>query len=204
MYPDDIFTEFSPPKPGDFGVRQARKQKMYPGDIFKTAKNNPPHLFRANALYMLTASTYQKQPFMKAGKRKMEWINAFSKSAEIHQWKVVAWVVLDNHYHAIVRSPEQKLNMPKFVASYHKFTARRWNQEDQIPGRKVWWNYWDTCIRSEKDYLARLRYIFLNPVKHGIVDQAEAYPFSNYKAFLSVETWPGLVPDGELNDVPDF
>jgi putative transposase len=177
---------------------------MLKDGIFKKAQHNPPHLFLEDTLYMLTASTYQKQAFLNSDKRKLDWISAFLKASEIYQWEIIAWVVLHNHYHAIVRSPKQKLNMAKFIASYHKFTARKWNQEDQLLGRKVWWNYWDTCIRSEKDYLARLNYIFLNPVKHGIVNDPENYPFSNYKDFLLVETWAGLVSEGEINDVPEF
>ena len=172
--------------------------------IYKKAKHNPPHLFLADRLYMLTASTYKKEAYLRSDKRKLDWIGAFLKASEIYQWSVIASVVLNNHYHAILRSPEEKLNMAKFVASYHKYTARKWNAEDQTPGRKVWWNYWDTCIRSEKDYLAKLNYIFLNPVKHGIVDQAEEYAFSNYRTFLSTDTWTGLNADGEVNDVPEF
>ena len=30
-------------------------------DIFKKAQHNPPHLFVPNTVYMLTASTYQKE-----------------------------------------------------------------------------------------------------------------------------------------------
>ena len=177
---------------------------MHSDDIFKKAQHNPPHLFRPNALYMLTASIYQKKLLIKSGKRKNEWIDAFLKSASIYQWDVIAWVVLSNHYHAIVRSAKEKLNMSKFIGSYHKFTARKWNLEDKTPGRKVWWNYWDSCIQSERDYLPRLNYIFQNPVKHGLVSHAEDYPFSNYQAFLSVETWDEQSHIGKISDVPEF
>jgi len=177
---------------------------MFEDGIFKRAQHNPPHFFVKDALYMLTASTYEQVPYLNTDQRKLDWISAFLKASEIYKWAVVAWVVLDNHYHAILRSPGNILNMDRFIGSYHKFTARKWNQEDNLLGRKVWWNYWDTCIRSERDYLARLNYIFLNPVKHGLVDKTEDYAFSNYKAFLSVETWTGLTSHGEINDVPEF
>ncbi len=48
-------------------------------------------------------------------------------------------------------------------------------------GRRVWYNYWDTCIRSEGEYLARLKYIIQNPERHGIVDDFREYPFSSYQ-----------------------
>lgn len=109
----------------------------------------------------------------------MQWQEAFLKAINIYEWRVIAWVVLNNHYPAMLEAPENPLTLGKMVASYHKFTARLWNDADKTPGRQVWWNYWDTCIRSEKDYNNRLGYIFWNPVKHGLAETIEAYPFSN-------------------------
>src|SRR5215208_1773564 len=155
-----------------------------PDAIFKTAPYNPPHLFVANTLYMLTASIYGKASLIESPQRKAEWRDAFYEAAEIYHWQIVAWVVLHNHYHAIVQSPEYASNLPKFTGSYHKFTSRKWNAEDKLNGRQIWWNYWDTCIRSERDYCHRIRYIFWNPVKHGLVEKPEDYSFSNYSGYL--------------------
>jgi putative transposase len=169
---------------------------------FKTARYNPPHLFVADTLYMLTASIYEKDHLMKSSQRKIEWRDAFHEAARIYQWEIIAWVVLHNHYHAILRSPERADNLCKFVNSYHKCTARRWNQEDGLRGRKVWWNYWDTCIRSEHDYFNRIQYVFWNPVKHGLVVNPGDYHFSNYKSFSNTDI--DLAGMGEVNDVPEF
>ncbi len=170
--------------------------------IFKTALHNPPHLFVTNVIYMLTASIYEKARLIASSQRKDEWRDAFYEAAEIHRWQVIAWVVLHNHYHAIVHSSEDAGTLSKFTASYHKFTARKWNNEDGLNSRKVWWNYWDTCIRSERDYYSRLRYVFWNPVKHGLVEKPEDYSFSNYMEYLNQGfDFAGI---SEVNDVPEF
>ncbi len=173
-------------------------------DIFKSADHNPPHLFRADTIYMITASTYQKKPIIWPDERKAVWQEALLRAARLYGWIVIAWVVLDNHYHALVEAPDNPLSLSKFIGSYHKFTARQWNDADGMPGRQVWWNYWDTCIRSEKDFLNRLQYVFWNPVKHGLAETPEVYPFSNYRAFLEnqgVTTFAGLE---EVTNVPEF
>jgi putative transposase len=174
-------------------------------DIFKRAPHNPPHLFLPNTMYMLTASIYQKEPLIASPKRKMEWINSFRKAAQIYGWQIIAWVILHNHYHAIVQSPDQAATLSKFVGSYHKFTARIWNSEDNSNGQKVWWNYWDRCVRDESDYYVKLRYVFWNPVKHGLVSVPEEYEFSNYREFLS--QWQAefdFTNMDEVSDVPEF
>ena len=117
---------------------------------------------------------------------------------------MIAWVVLHNHYHAIVESPDNPLNLSKFTGSYHKFTASQWNSADKTLGRKVWWNYWDTCIRSEQDYYNRLRYIFWNPVKHGLIERPEEYLFSSYRDYLQLQDGFDFVGMDEVKDVPEF
>jgi len=172
--------------------------------VFKTAPHNPPHFFVANTLYMLTASIYDKAYLIESPQRKLEWRDAFHEAAKIYDWIIVAWVILHNHYHAIVRSPENPPTLSKFTASYHKHTARNWNDQDRSKGRKVWCNYWDTCIRSEHDYYNRLQYVFWNPVKHGLVEKPEDYPFSNFKEYLTQLQDFDFTRLNEVNDVPEF
>mgnify|MGYP001313577124 FL=1 len=171
---------------------------------FKTVPHNPPHLFVANCLYMLTASIYESSPLIESPQRKYEWRDAFYEAAKIYQWEIIACVVLHNHYHAIVQSPESANNLSKFITSYHKFTARKWNDENGLKGRQVWWNYWDTCIRSDHDYYNRLRYVFWNPVKHGLVEKPEDYNFSNYGEYLDGLQNFDFRSMSEVNDVPEF
>jgi putative transposase len=171
---------------------------------FKKALHNPPHLFIAGAMYFLTGSIYQGANFMLSSRRKEEWRDAFYSSAQIYSWQITAWVVMDNHYHAIVCSPNDPASLAKFIGSYHKFTARNWNKDDGTQGRRVWWNYWDTCVRSERDLINRSKYIFWNPVKHGFVERPEHYPFSNYIEFMENQFGLDFTDMDEVNDVPEF
>jgi REP-associated tyrosine transposase len=177
-----------------------------PDDLFKTSPHTPAHLFRADAIYMITGSIYQGRPLIGTASRKSEWRAAFGRASETYAWQIIAWVVLNNHYHALVRSPSEKpIDMSRYVGSFHKYTARRWNDHDRTPGRRVWWNYWDRCVRSDLDFQARLRYILLNPVKHGLAGAPEDYRFSNYEECLrNWEIGWGSLNDIEVRDVPEF
>jgi putative transposase len=173
--------------------------------VFKPGHFTPPHFFMADWFYMLTGSIYKQQRLMRSDNRKREWVDAIFAASELYHWEIVAWVVMDTHYHTILKSPQHNSNnLPKFVASYHKFTALRWNIDDDLVGRKVWWNYWDTCIRSQDDYLNRLRYIFWNPVKHGLVEQPAQYPYGNYADFMEEEWFDIGKAPLEVENVPEF
>jgi putative transposase len=180
-----------------------------PADVFKTATHTPAHLLQAGAYYMISGAIYQHAHLLDTDERKRAWYSAFSFAASRYAWEIKAWVVLANHYHAIVQAPETGVeNLPKFVASYHKFTATQWNIEDQEPGRQVWWNYWDTCLWSEADYRARWNYVHWNPVRHKLAAGPEDYAFSSYRQFFGeapgdVRRFEQMYPFEAVDDVPE-
>jgi putative transposase len=175
-------------------------------DVFKNAAHTPAHLFRADAIYMITGSIYQRRDLMCSSARKSQWKDSFLRASALYGWDILAWVVLTNHYHVLVQSPKHSAtNMSKYIGSLHKYTARRWNDEDHTAGRRVWWNYWDTCVRSEQELINKLRYILWNPVKHGLVEAAGDYAFSNYKDCLRRWKSASLLQNSdEVSDVSEF
>jgi putative transposase len=92
-------------------------------------------------------------------------------------WNLQAWAVFSNHYHFIAYSPKNDNNLKTLIRSLHSKTAIEVNRLDKKPGRRVWFQYWDTCLTYEKSYLARLNYVMHNPVHHGFVGTAEEYAF---------------------------
>jgi putative transposase len=74
------------------------------------------------------------------------------------------------------------------LKNLHSKTAGWVNQLDQAPGRRVWFNYWDTRLTFQKSYLARLHYTHQNAVKHGLVPVANQYPFCSSAWFERTAT----------------
>jgi putative transposase len=97
--------------------------------------------------------------------------------------KLLAWVILDNHYHLLLKMRRGK-DLSRFVSRLHGSTSRQINLWDGATGRQVWHNYWDTCVRDENGLWKRFNYIHQNPVKHGYVRQLEEWPFSSYHYYL--------------------
>ncbi len=93
--------------------------------------------------------------------------------AEEFGWDLHAWVVLSNHYHFVASSPEDPSTLSRMISKLHTLTARTLNAWDAQPGRRVWFQYYDTHITNAGSYYARLKYVHQNPVHHGIVAQAE-------------------------------
>lgn len=153
-------------------------------DIYKTYLHNPPHYFVPNAIYIVTGSLLYKKRLLMDDKHKSLVLETLLERAAFWGWELEAWAVLENHYHFIARAPENPLTLEKLMRQLHSKTAVVLNKWDKASGRRVWYNYWDTCITHETSYYARLHYVHINPVKHGLVQNAEDYPFGSYRWFL--------------------
>ena len=153
-------------------------------DIYKVYPHNPPHYFLPNAMYMVTGAILHKQPLLSDDQRKEFVLQILFEKAKLFGWDLQAWSILNNHYHFIGKSPKDSTTLPKLIQQFHSITAIRINKWDNTSGKQVWFNYWDTCLTYEKSYLARLHYVHVNPVKHGLVENAIDYPFCSYKWFL--------------------
>lgn len=148
----------------------------------------PPHLFRPGATYFVTAHQVEGLAVMAVAERKDQLIGALQFASEQRGWVLLAWVALSNHHHCLLEAPDaSKETVAELVKSVHKFTSRRWNDEDGQRGRIVWYQYWDTCITSTGSFFARMNYIHHNPVKHRLVSRPEEYPHSSYALWKARE-----------------
>jgi len=188
--------------------RLAAGERLFPhythrmNAVFKKYPHNPPHLFLPNAYYMITGVTLRKEKLFNTFEKKSFLCETLLDRSRLLGWNIEAWSVMDNHYHFIARAPEDATTLSKLIRQIHSITAREVNALDATPGRQVWYNYWDSCITLESAYYARLKYVHLNPLKHGVED-IEAYPFCSYGWFFdngSAEL-KQLVTEQTLNQV---
>jgi len=153
---------------------------------YKTYSHNPPHLFRDKSPYFITGGTHNKQRFWFDDERKQILFNAIDTWIRKFEWAVEAWVIFHNHYHLLACSRRGE-DLGTIIGKIHGRSATLLNKLDGCQGRQVWWNYWDRCIRDEKDHLAYLSYILWNPAKHKIVDQPDEYAWSNYLQIIEAD-----------------
>jgi putative transposase len=141
--------------------------------------HRPPHLDLEAGCYWLTAATVHRQPLLTTAAHRQVWRTALRALTAETGVALHAWVVLPNHYHVLFERAPQ-LTLSQWVKRLHGRTAQQLNRLDATPGRQVWYNYWDTVIRGERDFWTRVNYVHYNPVKHGYVADPAAWPFSSY------------------------
>lgn len=151
--------------------------------VYTTHPHRPPHWFVPNAIYMVTGAVLYKQPLLNTDEKLANFCETLMERATMLGWSLDAWFVMWNHYHFVGRSPEDAGTLKSLVQAVHSLTAKFINRIDGTPGRRIWYNYWDSCIQSERSYRARLNYVIMNPVKHGLIQHPAEYRFSSYHWF---------------------
>lgn len=99
---------------------------------------------------------------------------------------VDAWVVLPDHMHTVWTMPagdrdygtRWRLIKSRFSMELPKGLLR---PSHVARGERGIWQrrFWEHHIRDEADYAAHVKYCWTNPVKHGFVADAEAWPYSS-------------------------
>jgi putative transposase len=135
----------------------------------------PVHRISEHGTYFVTAGTLHKKHVLR-GPRGLDLVeNALLSLAKQYGWHLEAWAVFSNHYHFVGHAVEGSADLKTFLTHLHGDTAREINRQDDLAGRQVWYNFWDTKLTYEKSYLARLSYAHQNAVKHGLVRVAREY-----------------------------
>ena len=140
----------------------------------------PTHQLAGRGAYFVTASTYQKAHHFHGAKRLGVLHRGLLTVTGEFGWRLEAWVVFSNHYHFVAHSPVNAADassLSAMLSHLHVKTAEWVNKLDGIPGRRVWFNFWDTRLTHQRSYLARLNYTHQNAVKHGLVPVACQYPW---------------------------
>jgi putative transposase len=106
--------------------------------------------------------------------------------AREYGWQLEARAVFANHYHIVARGNPDARNLKELLHDLHGVSALRLNDLDNLRGRKVWFNFWDSKMTLQHSYLARLNYVHQNAVKHKLVQVANQYAWCSAAWFERV------------------
>ena len=138
----------------------------------------PSHWLVESGVYMVTAATYRHELVYKTAEELDLLTEILLQNLLEADWIVRAWSVFPNHYHFLAHSPPREQgaeSLARLLGKIHMQAAKRINERQGSPGRKIWHNYWDSLITFETSFLARLKYVNRNPEHHGYGRPAEWY-----------------------------
>lgn len=106
------------------------------------------------------------------------------------EWLCLAFCLMPNHYHLLVETPQ-----PNLADGMHLLNgryARRFNARHERAGHLFQGPYRAEPVERDAHLLETCRYIALNPVRAGLVDDVENWPWSSFGGGFSFVDWETL------------
>jgi putative transposase len=124
-------------------------------------------------------------------------VNAFEYALTRERIYLRAFVVMPDHWHALFALREP-WTLPKFMHSLMSHVAAK-TSTDLFFGGSAWQDtYYETRVRTARQFRYVAYYIDQNPVKAGLVERPDAWPASSAaRPDLVTDPWPWLFDDEE-------
>ncbi|MBS1270858.1 MAG: hypothetical protein MAG794_01826 [Gammaproteobacteria bacterium] len=94
-----------------------------------------------------------------------------------------AYCLMPNHVHLVI-VPRQQESLAKCLGRVHRKYALQINERYEWRGH-LWQERFHSFVMDEQHLLAAVRYTELNPVRAGLCERPEAWPWSSARAHLN-------------------
>jgi REP element-mobilizing transposase RayT len=94
------------------------------------------------------------------------------------RYRLLAWTIMPNHVHVLI-SIMPAVQLGQIVGSWKRFTAREANLLLRRTGSFWQVDYWDRFIRNDEHFDIVVNYIDLNPVKAGLTQEPQLWPWGS-------------------------
>jgi putative transposase len=107
------------------------------------------------------------------------WLDLLLEQATRYEVYIHAYVLMSNHFH-LLATPQTIDGLPKMMQAVGRSYVRYFNQSQHRTGTLWEGRYRSTVIQPERYLLACMVYMDLNPVRAGLVAQAQDYLWSSH------------------------
>ncbi|WP_040204266.1 transposase [Neobacillus jeddahensis] len=111
------------------------------------------------------------------------------------------YCLMTNHIHLQLETLDTPLSiiMKNLNTKYAKYINKKYDFSGHVFDKR----YGAELLNSQEYEIDVSKYIHLNPVNAGMVDEPEDYPWSSYRAYLYGEENPHIDPKSILSYFPD-
>jgi REP element-mobilizing transposase RayT len=132
----------------------------------------------AGATYHVTARGNDGMPIFRDENDRAHLLGLLAGTVRDRRWVCLAYCLMENHYHLVVRTPEPNLSSGmRFVQTRY---AKRFNSRHGRRGHVFGDRFHDRRVDDEAHLLTAAAYVVLNPVRAGLVDRPGDWPWSSY------------------------
>jgi len=152
-------------------------------------RRTPIHLplqekLNSPAIVFLTVCTSRRKPILCSDIKHALLVSAWERADE---WIIGRYVLMPDHLHLFCAPAKlDPVPLSKWVHYWKSVTSRSWPVRSEQP---IWQkSFWDRQLRSGSSYEEKWEYVRRNPVRKGLVKNADDWP---HQGVLNILEWFG-------------
>lgn len=130
------------------------------------------------AIYHITSRGHDERVIFHDDEDREFFLDTLTDVAERYHWICHAYCLMDNHYHLVIETLEGNLSIG--MRQLNGVYTQRFNHSYNLTGPVMHGRFKAVLAQRETYLLALCRYVVLNPVRLGEVDDPKKYPWSSY------------------------
>jgi putative transposase len=150
--------------------------------------SRPLRLEHAGATWHVTSRGNARQEIFADDSDRRSFLRILSVVVRVRRWVIHAYVLMGNHYHLLVETPEPTLSSG--MRDLNGFYTQSFNQRHERVGHLFQGRFRSILIEREAHLLELVRYIVLNPVRAGLVRRPSEWRWSNFSATAGLTRAP--------------
>ncbi len=149
-----------------------------------------------HAFYHVISRGHRRENIFRNDGDRKKFLNKLSLAAERLQLKIHAYVLMSNHYHLLIETPQS--NIVKAMHDINAGYANWYRTKYRLIG-SIFQGRYKAIIVEKNEYLLVLSaYIHLNPVKAGMAKKPEEYIWSSYGNYIGKSKPPSFLYVAEI------
>jgi putative transposase len=136
----------------------------------------PPDEYLGTAISFVTICTENRLAIFHNASRSNTAVEALRRTARLMQFLVHAFCLMPDHAHFLVEGTSASSDLLRFVSQWKQQTGYLFR--DELPKRFWQRRFYDHILRGDDDSESVAWYIWMNPVRKGIVAEPHQYAFS--------------------------
>lgn len=128
-------------------------------------------------MYFITVCTHDRKRILARDDMRDVLIKALRQKAEETGWLIGRYVIMPDHVHFFCAPVSPESSLSEFVGQWKGLCAKR---AREIGLEHPLWQkeFFDHLLRSKESYKEKWEYVRHNPVRHGLCESPDDWPFT--------------------------
>ena len=140
--------------------------------------SRPLRIEYPNAVYHVTSRGNERKRIVRDNEDRRKFIQVLKDMIEQYQVLCHAWVLMDNHYHLLLETPQA--NLSRAIRHLNGVYTQAFNRRHYRVGHLFQGRFKSIIVEKESYLMELCRYLVLNPVRAGRVKHPRSWAWSSY------------------------